>query len=198
MASDIIIRPVFGRILSVMVTLIVLVSVISLVAAANLDALLRYLWPLLLFWFVVWQAFWLPRVIIGDDDVHLINVFRTITIPLDAISRVDTRFALTLFTANGRYVAWAAPAPGRHTAARTTESDAKNLPDSSYRGGTVRAGDVPRTDSGDAATVLRTRLASRVQAPHKATGETVRIRLHVVSLALVGVLLVASVLGWLL
>lgn len=195
MASDIIIRPIFGRILAIMVSLIVLVSVVSLVAADNPDALLRYLWPLLLFGFLTWRAFWSPRVIIGDDDVRLVNVFRTIVVGLDAITRVDTRFALTLFTAGGRYVAWAAPAPGRHTAARTTESDAKNLPATSYVNNAVRAGDVPRTDSGDAATVLRQRLADRESVQPESAAVAVHIRLHVVSLAVVGGLLVATVLG---
>ena len=56
--------------------------------------------------------------------MHLVNVLRTIDLPWPAIQLVDTKWALTLVTAYGKFTAWAAPAPGGMASARRmTRSD---------------------------------------------------------------------------
>ena len=52
------------------------------------------------------------RSIVDDGGVRLVNVARTIDLPWPSIVAVDTKWALTLVTAYGRFTGWAAPAPG--------------------------------------------------------------------------------------
>ena len=65
-----------------------------------------------------WALFWRPEVVVDDGGVRLVNVFRTIDVPWPSIQAVDTKWALTLITAYGRFTGWAAPAPGMHEAVR--------------------------------------------------------------------------------
>ena len=62
-----------------------------------------------------WAAVLAPEVVVDDGGVRLVNVLRTIDLPWPSIQAVDTKWALTLITAYGRFTAWAAPAPGRAT-----------------------------------------------------------------------------------
>ena len=59
-----------------------------------------------------WALFWRPEVVVDDGGVRLVNVSRTIDVPWPSIQAVDTKWALTLITAYGRFTGWAAPAPG--------------------------------------------------------------------------------------
>jgi hypothetical protein len=87
--------------------------------------------------------------------VRLVNVTRTIEIPWPALTGIDTRYALTLTTAYGRFAAWAAPAPGAGTALRTAM---RSRPRAGADGGTsATMGDVPGVASADAAEVVRRR-----------------------------------------
>jgi hypothetical protein len=77
---------------------------------------------------VVYAIFGRPRVIVARDDVLLRNVVRDVSIPYSAISGIDTQYALTVTTVDGRrHQAWAAPAGGRIRATRVTEEERKAL-----------------------------------------------------------------------
>ena len=91
--------------------LVAAVGVAATVAAAGPEGLLSTA-PLLLVAFLGWQFFWLPAVVVHDGGVTLENPFRTVLVPWAALVHVDTRYALTLVTAQKSYAAWAAPAPG--------------------------------------------------------------------------------------
>jgi len=81
-----------------------------------------------------------------------------VRINLAAVTRIDTKFALSLFIEKVRVVAWAAPAPGRQMVARTARAELNYLPDTTYGvGRTVGLGDLPDSDSGAAAYLIRTR-----------------------------------------
>ena len=146
-----------GRILFIATLAVVLVCVVALLAQDDRGTTLRYGVVLVTSAYLVWLLFWAPCVEVSDGGIRLKNVWRTIELPWPAIERIDTRFALTLYTSYGRFVAWAAPASGRHRVITTSPSDLKNLPETSYSAGTVGLGDVPRSDSGDAAAVVRQR-----------------------------------------
>lgn len=200
MDSRITIRPAFGRILTVVVVVIVAAALGSLLLAGGTTAL-RTAWLPLLLAYTAWLTLWRPHVVIASDGVTLRNVFSTIHVPWPAIERIDTKWALTLHTRRGRHVAWAAPAPGRHSIGRLGADDLRHLPETAYVSGSVRASDLPRSDSGDAATIIRMRWeAMRASDAEAAPAEAqpVSVRLHVAEIAVLAALVLASLLSFLL
>lgn len=151
-------RPVFGLVLSGVVVALCVVGIWNLVAVADWWGLARAIWPLLFAATLVAAMFWRPRIVIDDDDVTVVNVFRTFTVPWKAIERIDTRYAATLYTKSHRIAVWAAPSPGIRGATTISKRDVSNLAESSYGPeGTVRPGDSVSSASGQVAFVLRRR-----------------------------------------
>lgn len=151
-------RPTFGRVLCIALWIICAVALV-LTGRERLGQVLSVLPWLLLASGTVWVLFWNPRVQVDDAGVHLVNLLRTIDVPWPAIQQVDTKWALTLVTAYGRFTAWAAPAPGGlATARRMTRTDRTAIPSSAKDAqGSVRPGDLPDTASGSAALIVRHR-----------------------------------------
>ncbi len=153
-------RPGFGRGLTVFVVAIAVVSAVVVLVTAGVNSALVTLPWLALLVASCWAVFWRPSVMVSDAGVRFVNVTRTIDIPWPAVHEVDTRFALTLHTAYGRYAAWAAPAPGAGTALRTSmrnrRESARDVEDPSVIQ-TSSMGDLAGTASGDAATIVRRR-----------------------------------------
>jgi hypothetical protein len=86
----------------------------------------------------------------------VVNVLHTVDLPWPAIHRIDTKWALTLFTAYGKVTAWAAPAPGGFASRMAGRHDFKGLPESTFGGDqSIRPGDLPGTPSGAAALAVR-------------------------------------------
>ena len=137
---------------------------------------LRYLPALALPVVVVWALYARPAVIVSDAGVEVRNVTRTIVLPWPSIQRIDTKYALTLYTAYGAFAAWAAPAPGRMTTLSSGPDDLKHLPRSSYIGGGVRPGDLTTSASGQAAAVIRRRWDELNEAGHLADPRLERSR----------------------
>lgn len=69
----------------------------------------------------IWAVYWRPRVVIRDEEVQLVNILRTVSIPWTAIRSVDTKWTLTLVTDDGRFAAWASPGPGGMAKARAAQ-----------------------------------------------------------------------------
>lgn len=65
---------------------------------------------------VMYAVLWRPAVVVDTEGVQLLNVVRDVRIPWAALEGVETRYALTLFTAERRWTSWAAGAPGRGSA----------------------------------------------------------------------------------
>jgi hypothetical protein len=106
----------------------------------------------------VWAMYWRPEVSVDDSGVRVVNVLHTVHLPWPSIQRIDTKWALTLFTAYGRVTAWAAPAPGGFASRMAGRQDFRGLPESTYGGDrSIRPGDLPGTPSGAAALVVRRR-----------------------------------------
>ncbi len=150
-------RPWFGRALTIAVGCICAVSLVALVASDGVRAVWQVGPWLALVAGACWATFWRPEVMVDDGGVRLVNVLRTVHVPWPAIQAIDTKWALTLITAYGRFTAWAAPAPGVHQAVRATRHDAEHLPMSALRGNGIRPGDLPSSPSGDAALTIRRR-----------------------------------------
>ncbi len=105
--------------------------------------------------YLAWLLFWQPHIQVSEQGVIIVNLLRTHQIPWGQITRIDTRWALEIFTEKRRYTAWSAPAPGRHTSMLASKEQGEHLPKSSYVAGTVRPGDLVNTDSGSAAARIR-------------------------------------------
>lgn len=106
---------------------------------------------------VVYAVLARPRVLVGPRKVVLRNIIRDVYVPYPALSRLDTQYALTLQTLDGRrYQAWAAPAGGRFGAARVTREEQRTL---SWSGpiNEIPASAGLRSDAGAAAVAIRRR-----------------------------------------
>lgn len=155
-AEPLVYRPTFVRALAAVVWSGVAVSAV-MVALDDAAQLLRWLPPLALLALGVHVLFWRPAVVVDDEAVLLRNLVRDVRVPWQRLEAVDTRFALTLHTDAGRFVAWAAPAPGRlgTAVARRDTHGLVLLGGEPERGVSASAG--PGSDSGGAALMVRLR-----------------------------------------
>jgi hypothetical protein len=200
MNESVTLRPRFGKVLSIAVWLIAAISIVTLVATLDPGRILHFAWGLLLLAFGAWLLFWRPAVIIEPFGVSFVNLLRTRRISWPAIQRIDTKYALTLYTPAGSFSAWAAPAPGRGSLNKASRQDLRGLPESTYgSGGSVAVGDVPTSDSGAASLVVRRHWEELRDAGHLDSGVVegtgVTTTWHVYSAAVLGVLVVATILG---
>lgn len=113
---------------------------------------------------IVWQSLWRPHLLVDAQSVTVANPLRTITIPWNALIHVDTKYALTLFTPGRKTSVWCAPQPGalsgrRHLKRVRDDPNATRQLDEG-----VRIGDVPGTESGDAAKVVRDEWQRQIDA----------------------------------
>lgn len=150
-------RPTFGKVLTVAIGATCAIATVWVIADDGAVGLIEVGPWLALVAGACWATFWNPRIVVDDSGVQLVNVLRTITLPWPAIQAVDTKFALTLITAYGKFTGWAAPAPGAHAAVRATRGNVKMIPDSAWAAGGIRPGDLPSTPSGNAALLIRQR-----------------------------------------
>ena len=200
MNESVTLRPRFGKVLCISVWVIMAVVLVSLIATLDGERILRFTPGLLLIAFGAWLLFWRPAVRVEPFGVEFINLLRTRTISWPAIQRIDTKYALTLYTTGGKFSAWAAPAPGRGTLNRANKQDLRGLPESTYGpGNSVALGDVPSSESGAASLVVRRQWEALRDAGHLESGAVegtgVTTTWHYYSAAALAVLIIASVLG---
>lgn len=147
-------RPVFGRVLAIVVGVIVVLGLVGFVVIGDGLALVRFAWGPLFVAVAAFGAFWFPSVSVAEHEVTVRNVFSTAHVPWPAIQRVDTKFALTLFLPEGKKVtAWASPAPNRYAAQVGMTKETKLA--ARDQGGAIRPGDLLDTPSGAVAYVIR-------------------------------------------
>ena len=191
-------RPAFGRALFVVVAVICAVVVVALLIDEPAGALRAAPW-LALVTGTCWALFWRPEVAVDDGGVQLVNPLRTVDLPWPAIHAVDTKWALTLDTAYGRFTGWAAPAPGIKEAVRATKQDASQLPDGAASQAGIRPGDLPSSQSGSAAINIRERWEQLRDAGHlddpRLERDRAPIRWHVGTIAAGVVLVVLALAG---
>jgi hypothetical protein len=150
-------RPLPSRILAI-ITIAVCAGGLGAVVWQDPLAALRYGWGLVLLGIGAWALLWRPSLRIEEHGITVVNVARTLFVPWPAIVRVDTRFALTLHTAERAVTVWVSPAPGRHRAFGLSRRDFQGITESA-RGehGSVRPSDALSTTSGGLAHVIRSR-----------------------------------------
>lgn len=146
-------RPRFGIGLTVAIGLIaVAVAVVTLVDEGFTAVVSSWPWIALMAG-GCWAVFYNPRVDVDAGGVRLVNVWHTVHVPWQALIGLETKWALTLVTGESQYRAWAAPAPGR-TVMRSEHPNTHRLSEAAI-GGEIRPGDLPNTDSGEAAALVR-------------------------------------------
>jgi hypothetical protein len=132
-------------------------SVAVAFATAGIAAALVSIAPAALIGYLALMLFWFPRVEVSEDFVRIVNPARDVRISWGAIRRIDTRWALEITCDQGKFSAWGAPAPGRHSSIFASRDQGQHLPESTYLAGTVRPGDLITSDSGAAAAEIRRR-----------------------------------------
>ncbi len=144
-----------GKVLCLVLSSLVALGLINTVFLAPTPANFESIAFSALLIYLVWLLFWQPHIEVSEQGVIIVNLLRTHQIPWGQIVRIDTRWALEIFTEKRKYTAWSAPAPGRHTSMLASRDQGEHLPKSSYVAGTVRPGDLVNTDSGSAAARIR-------------------------------------------
>jgi hypothetical protein len=116
-----------------------------------------------------WLVFGRPRVRVSDDGVHVDNPLASYDVPWAALVQVRTRFACTFVTPHRAVQAFAAPGPGRHTAAMATAVDLRAAGRDPRIGADI--GDLPSAPSGQVARVVRQRWQALSESGALALGE---------------------------
>ena len=113
-------------------------------------------WVYIWFAYFAWLLFWNPSVKVSEEGVVVDNIFTINKLNWSAITRIDTKYSLTLETKERTIQAFGAPAPSRYAGFMANKTEAEHLPESSFVGkGLVRPGDLTSSDSGVAAYVIR-------------------------------------------
>ena len=120
---------------------------------------------------------WSPSVSVDDDGVEVDNIALRYRVPWAALIHVDTRYALQLHMPGRRIAVTAAPAPGATGSLRAARAHRRS---EGQVAPNTRPGELPNTDSGRAAALVRDRWealrdAGRVEA---GIAETVPVRVH--------------------
>ncbi len=104
---------------------------------------------------LAWALLLSPGLDIDDAGVRVRNVLLEHVVPWEALIHVDTRYSLQLHTPGKRISVTGAPAPGAMSAARAARAHRRN----GDGGGTpvLRPGELPHSDSGRAADLVRGR-----------------------------------------
>jgi hypothetical protein len=191
-------RPMFGRVLTLVVAGFCAVAALLTVADGNVGEVARVLPWLALVAGGAWAAFWHPRVEVSDGGVRIVNVTRTIDVPWPAIQNVETKWALKLVTAYGAFTAWAAPAGGRGPARRASRVE-NNLLRRARITENLAAPTSLDGAAGDAAEIVRAHWATLRQAGHLdhpvLEHSKVPVRWHVEILFVGAMLIVLGVIG---
>jgi hypothetical protein len=179
---------------------IVAVCLVSLLVQGDPIVALRFAPAFLTAAYLCWMLFWYPCVRVDASGVALVNLVRTVRVTWPAVAAIETKYALTVHTADAKYVAWAAPGPSRFASTRAAKAELKNLPESSYgAGGSIGLGDIPNSDSGLAALNIRRYWEQLQRAGHLGgglEGTGVTTTWHRPQLVVLGVLVVLTVAGF--
>ena len=155
-------RPRGGLILAVIALVICAIGLIGLTLAEGAEGLLAWFWPIAAFAWGVWLLYINPCVTVTEGFVEIRNILRTHRVPWGDVEDIESRYALTVMTRDGRRIrAWAAPAPGARHALATRRDEVSRTPGESD---TRRPSDAEGTESGDATTLVRRHLTAYLRA----------------------------------
>jgi hypothetical protein len=107
------------------------------------------------------QIFLHPAVVFYDEGIEIINPLSRHVIGWQDVEEIETRYTMSIITPDkkgkkGKIQAFAAPAPGRYHSRTIHQSEMRGL--NLKENNIIRAGDSPRTNSGAAAAIARSRI----------------------------------------
>ena len=209
-----VLRPTSGKVLTVVIGLFAAVGLFSFVFRGEWRDALGFTPLAVAVVYFCWLLFWYPSVTVEPSGVQVRNPLRTFQISWPAIVRIDTRYALTLFTrTTKKIVAWSAPSPSRYAGINTVRPDLSGLNQTigqkraeldgtgltAPKAGSVKLGDTPRSESGLAALHVRRAWAALHDAGYLDSGVLegtgVVTRWNTVVLGVAGILVVLGVLA---
>lgn len=186
-------RPRGGQILAWAAIGVCALGLVFIAFTDGIAALALWGWPILLVAWLAWILYVRPHVQISEGFIEIANVFRTHRVPWGDVDDVDSRYALTVRTRDGRSIrAWAAPAPGARQALATKREEVSHTPGDSD---TRRPSDAEGTASGDAAALVRRTLDQYRRSGGDTTPGGAVTTLNVGVIAVTAVLLAAAVLS---
>lgn len=160
-----VVRPTSGKVLTVVLAVFAVGGLASFVVRGLWRDALGFAPLAVTLVYVCWLLFWYPSVTVEPSGVTVRNPLRTFRVSWPAIVRIDTRYALTLFTkTTKKIVAWSAPSPSRYAGINTVRADLTGLQtpvgergpmDAIVDPTSVPLGDVPTSESGIAAIHVR-------------------------------------------
>jgi len=211
-----VIRPTSGKVLTVVIGLFAAVGLFSFVYRGEWRDALGFTPLGVVVVYLCWLLFWYPSVTVEPSGVRVRNPLRTFQVSWPAIVRIDTRYALTLFTrTTKKIVAWSAPSPSRYAGINTVRPDLSGLNPNLGRTSdgvetpgeglsrpavdSVKLGDIPRSESGLAALHVRRAWTALRDAGYLDSGVLegtgVVMRWNAVPLGAAGILIVLAVLA---
>jgi hypothetical protein len=211
-----VLRPTSGKVLTVVIGLFAAVGLFSFVYRGEWRDALGFTPLAVVIVYLCWLLFWYPSVTVDPSGVQVRNPLRTFQVSWPAIVRIDTRYALTLFTkTTKKIVAWSAPSPSRYAGINTVRPDLSGL--NPKVGGkvsgvdvppegltppavdSVKLGDIPRSESGLAALHVRRAWSALRDAGYLDSGVIegtgVVTRWNAAALGTAGILIVVAVLA---
>lgn len=168
-SETVVLRPTSGIVLTVVTGVLAVLGLSSFVVRGDGLSVLRYGLLAVAVVYLAWLFFWYPRVTIDPSGVSVRNVLRTHHVTWPAITSIETQYALTIITAHDKVVAWSAPAPSRYAALNNTGTDVRGTY-ARENNRSVAVGDVPRSESGNAALHVRRAWAQLRDAGHLDSG----------------------------
>lgn len=131
--------------------------------------------------YAVYVFLWAPSLTVDDRGSEIRNPLRTVTVPWVSLIHVDTRYALTLHTPGATWPVWCAPQASAlvaRTKARRAREDRDDRDPRNPLDAGMRVGDLPGTESGDAAALVRRRWAEHGSDDIEARDAAVPARFH--------------------
>jgi hypothetical protein len=213
-----VLRPTSGKVLTVVIGLFAAVGLFSFFFRGEWRDALGFAPLGVTVVYLCWVLFWYPSVTVEPSGVTVRNPLKTFQVSWPAIVRIDTRYALTLFTkTTKKIVAWSAPSPSRYAGINTVRPDLSGLnpnvgqklvdadnygdiaPTGVHKPGTVKLGDTPRSESGLAALHVRRAWSTLRDAGYLDSGTLegtgVVVRWNTVVLGVAGILIVLGFLA---
>lgn len=136
---------------------------------------------------VAWLAYaaytclWAPSLVVDDRGNEIKNPLRTVFVTWQALIHVDTKYSLTLHTPGRAWPVWCAPQASalvaRRAAKRVRDDRDPRDPRNPLDAG-IPIGDIPGTESGDAARLVRTRWERRTGRDVDAESVAVPVTVH--------------------
>jgi len=131
-----------------------------------------------------------PKVEIFDEGIRITNPLQKITVGWQRVETIEARYTMSIQVGGKVIYAWAAPAPSRYHSRGVHPTEVRGM-DIGFNG-EIRAGESPRSDSGQASYIAKLRLKAFEASGIKGCESQVEINYRGAAL-MIGSLIVALV-----